>query len=93
MKIYVGNLSFKTTDEGLRAAFEQMGEVKSAEIVIDRETNRSKGFGFVVMPNDDEARKAIESLDNTELETRTIRVNEARATRSGGSRGDRPRRY
>jgi RNA recognition motif-containing protein len=93
MKIYVGNLSFKTTDEGLRAAFEQMGEVKSAEIVMDRETNRSKGFGFVVMPNDDEARKAIESLDNTELETRTIRVNEARATRPGGSRGDRPRRY
>lgn len=80
MKIYVGNLAYRTVSDGLRAAFEQFGVVTSAEVVIDRETNRSKGFGFVVMPNDDEARVAIENLDGAELDQRALRVNEARAS-------------
>ena len=63
MKIYVGNLAFRTTEEGLRAAFEAFGTVDKADVVKDRETNRSKGFGFVLMPNDDEAKSAIEGLD------------------------------
>ncbi len=92
MKIYVGNLAFRTTEEGLRAAFEAFGTVDKADVVKDRETNRSKGFGFVLMPNDDEAKAAIEGLDGKELDQRTIRVNEARASSSrGGDRG--PRRY
>jgi RNA recognition motif-containing protein len=92
MKIYVGNLAFRTTEEGLRAAFEAFGTVDRADIVKDRETDRSKGFGFVLMPNDDEAKAAIEGLDGKELDQRTIRVNEARASSPrGGDRG--PRRY
>lgn len=103
MKIYVGNLAYRTTEDGLRAAFEQYGTVNSAAIVLDRETNRSKGFGFVEMPNESEARAAIEGLDNAELDQRPLRVNEARAPepRTGGYRGGRgggygdraPRRY
>ena len=77
MKIYVGNLAFRTTEEGLRAAFETFGTVDKADIVKDRETGRSKGFGFVLMPNDEEAKAAIEGLDGKELDQRTIRVNEA----------------
>ena len=80
MKIYVGNLAYRTTEDGLRAAFEQYGTVESAAVVKDRETNRSKGFGFVVMPNNDEAKAAIEALDSTELDQRSLRVNEARAS-------------
>lgn len=90
MKIYVGNLAYRTVDACLRAAFEQFGTVSSAEVVIDRETNRSKGFGFVVMPNDDEAKNAIENLDGAELDQRSLRVNEARA--SASRTGYRPNR-
>lgn len=97
MKIYVGNLSYGTTEDGLRAAFEQFGAVESVAIVVDRETNRSKGFGFVVMPNDEEAKTAIEKLNDQELDRRALRVNEARASTPGNRRrsfGDRgPRRY
>lgn len=78
MKIYVGNLSYRTSDDGLRAAFEQFGTVSSVDIIQDRETGRSKGFGFVEMPDNAEGQKAIEAMDNNELDERTLKVNEAR---------------
>ncbi|MDD3588245.1 MAG: RNA-binding protein [Thermoguttaceae bacterium] len=102
MKIYVGNLAYRTTEDSLRSAFETYGTVNSVDVISDRATGRSKGFGFVEMP-DEEAKKAIENLDNTELDERTIKVNEARAREprpGGASRGGRfgggdrgPRRY
>lgn len=78
MKIYVGNLSFKTTDEGLRNAFAKYGQVNSASVIIDRETKRSRGFGFVEMPNESEATAAIAALNGATLDERPIKVNEAR---------------
>jgi RNA recognition motif-containing protein len=87
MKIYVGNLNFSTTNDELRAAFEVHGEVASAEIVIDRETGRPRGFGFVEMPNSEEAQAAMRALDGTALSGRTLTVNEARARTGGGGGG------
>lgn len=91
MKIYVGNLSYSTDNDGLRAAFEAFGAVNSAEVVIDRNTNRSRGFGFVEMANDDEAKAAIDGLNSKDLDGRPIKVNEARPRRddsgSGGGGG------
>jgi len=84
VKIYVGNLSYTTDNDGLRAAFEQFGAVNSAEVVFDRNTNRSRGFGFVEMPNDDEAKAAIDGLDSKDLDGRPIKVNEARPRRESG---------
>ena len=78
MNIYVGNISFKTSADDLREAFAEFGEVSSAKIVTDRETGRSKGFGFVEMPNQSEAENAIEKLNNREMAGRQLRVNEAR---------------
>jgi len=77
VKIYVGNLSFKATDEDLRAAFEVHGDVESARVIQDRDTGRSRGFGFVEMPNQDQANNAIEQVNNTEIVDRAVRVNEA----------------
>lgn len=77
MKIYVGNLSFRASDEDLRAAFEAYGEVVSARVIKDRDTGRSRGFGFVEMPNQDQANTAIEKLNNAEIVDRPVRVNEA----------------
>lgn len=77
MKIYVGNLSFRATDDDLRAAFEPFGTVASAQVVQDRDTGRSRGFGFVEMPNPDEANTAIDKVNNTEIVDRAVRVNEA----------------
>ena len=77
-KLYVGGLSFQTTEDTLRAAFAQAGAVSSATIIFDRMTGRSKGFGFVEMENDDEAQAAINMWDSKELDGRTVRVNEAR---------------
>lgn len=77
MKIYVGNLSFRATDDDLRAAFEPFGEVASAQVIQDRDTGRSRGFGFVEMPNADEANTAIDKVNNTEIVDRAVRVNEA----------------
>jgi RNA recognition motif-containing protein len=77
MNIFVARLNFKTTQEGLEAAFAKFGQVSSAKIVKDRETNRSKGFGFVEMANDEEANKAIAALNETELDGRTIVVKPA----------------
>jgi len=78
MNIYVGNLSYSTTDASLRQAFEQYGAVDSAKVVIDRATNRSRGFGFVEMSDDSEGRAAIDALNGSDLDGRSLRVNEAR---------------
>jgi RNA recognition motif-containing protein len=82
MNIYVGNLSFRTDDEELREVFAEFGEVASAKVIMDRETNRSRGFGFVEMDNDDEGKAAIEALDGAEVGGRNLRVNEARPRES-----------
>jgi len=78
MNIYVGNLAFSLTEDELRDAFSAHGEVSSAKIISDRDTGRSKGFGFVEMPNDGEANAAIEDLNGKDLNGRPVRVNEAR---------------
>jgi cold-inducible RNA-binding protein len=78
MEIYVGNLSFETTDSSLRIAFERFGTVSRAQVITDRESNRSRGFGFVTMPEAEEARAAIADLNGRELDGREIKVNEAR---------------
>jgi RNA recognition motif-containing protein len=88
-RIYVGNLSFSSTDESLRATFSSAGQVSDAHVVTDRDTGRSRGFGFVTMNSAQEAQKAIESLNGTSLDGRALRVNEAeeRAPRAGGGSG------
>ena len=78
MKIYAGNLSYKTTDQDLKEAFERFGKVDSAEVVKDRVDGRSKGFGFVEMPLDEEAIVAIREMNGTELNGRDLRVNESK---------------
>ena len=78
MNIYVSNINFRAREEDLQAAFEQYGEVSSVKIIKDKETRRSKGFGFVEMPNDDNARAAIAGLDGFLLLDRNLRVNEAK---------------
>ena len=93
-KLYVGNLPFSTTDDTLAQAFSAYGEVLSAKVISDRETGRSKGFGFVEMSQDDAAEEAIRKLNNSSLEGRTITVNEARPMTPlgggfGGGRGGR----
>lgn len=86
-RIYVGNLSFQTTENDISDLFGQIGEVESANLITDRDTGRSKGFGFVEMGNED-ADKAIAQLNGTELNGRSITVNEARPREDrGGNRG------
>jgi RNA recognition motif-containing protein len=87
MKIYVGNLSFNTTEDALRSAFEQHGEVASASIVTDRDTGRPRGFGFVEMPNDEQARAAIAAMNGQNLDGRDLTVNEARPRENRGGGG------
>jgi RNA recognition motif-containing protein len=77
-KLYVGNLSWETTENSLQDAFAECGEVVSAKIITDRNTNRSKGFGFVEMASDEAAEKAIEQFNGKELDGREIRVNLAK---------------
>ena len=77
MKIYVGNLPWSTTDQELSDMFGEMGEVRSATVITDRETGRSRGFGFVEMDNDENAKKAIADLNGKEVGGRPLRVNEA----------------
>ncbi|MCG6963695.1 MAG: RNA-binding protein [Acidobacteria bacterium] len=84
MKIYVGNLSFSTTEDSLRAKFEEFGQVEEVAIITDRDTGRSRGFGFVTMPSSDEANAAIEALNSVELDGRPLKVNEARPRRDSG---------
>lgn len=93
-KLYVGNLPFSITEQSLNELFADHGSVASARIITDRETGRSKGFGFVEMSNDDEAQSAIEKLNGQEYQGRKLVVNEARpqeprAPRGGGFGGDR----
>ena len=78
MKIYAGNLSYNVTDEDLRAAFAQFGTVDSADVIMDRTSGRSKGFGFVEMSDASEAKAAIEGLNGKDLDGRNLNVNEAR---------------
>lgn len=90
-KIYVGNFSFHMTEPELRALFEPFGAIDSASVATDRDTGRSRGFGFVQMPNDDEAEKAMAALNGKDSGGRALTVNEARpqAPRSGfGGRGN-----
>ena len=88
MNIYVGNLSYEATEEDLQQAFEGFGQVESVNIIKDKYSGRSKGFGFVEMPAKDEAQSAINELNDTELKGRTLKVNEARPrSESGGGRG------
>jgi RNA recognition motif-containing protein len=84
MNIYVGNLPYQVNDNRLHTAFSEFGTVDSARVITDRDSGRSKGFGFVEMPNGDEAKKAIESLNGTSLEGRNITVNESRPKPAGG---------
>lgn len=77
-KLFVGGLPYAVTDDQLREIFEEAGTVASAKVIVDRETNRSKGFGFVEMSTDEEAKVAIEKLNNKEVDGRAITVNEAR---------------
>ncbi|HOI26893.1 MAG TPA: RNA-binding protein [Paludibacteraceae bacterium] len=95
MNIYVAGLSYAIEDAGLLDLFSAYGEVSSAKVIMDRETGRSRGFGFVEMPNDEEGEKAIEELNGIEHEGKTISVNVARPREDkprGGSFGNRPRR-
>lgn len=92
MKLYVGNLSFKASQEEIQELFENHGTVDEAAIIMDRETGRSRGFAFVTMPNSEEAQAAIDELDGFEFQGRPLRVNEARERsndrpRSGGGGG------
>jgi len=87
MEIYVGNLSFDTTDSKLRQAFERFGEVGRATVVNDRDTGRSRGFGFVEMSDSDHARAAIKSLNGSDVDGRVITVNEARPRQPRGNSG------
>jgi len=88
-RIYVGNLPWSTTSASLETLFSEHGSVQSAEVVADRETGRSRGFGFVEMDTDEAGQKAIEALNGIEVDGRAITVNEARerAPRSGGGGG------
>jgi RNA recognition motif-containing protein len=85
-RLYVGNLAYATTDAVLRQMFEAHGSVTSAQIIMDRETGRSKGFGFVEMSSDDEAQAAIAALNGKQVDGRALTVNEARP-REGGPGG------
>ena len=87
--LYVGNLSFQTTETELRSLFEPFGEISRIHLVTDRDTGRFRGFAFVEMANDEEAAKAIAALNGKEMDGRALNVNEARPKpeRSGGGRG------
>jgi RNA recognition motif-containing protein len=90
MRLYVGNLSYGTDNEMLSKAFGEFGTVEDAAVIMDRDSGRSKGFGFVTMPNDEEGKAAMAALDGKDMDGRTIKVNEARPQEerrpSGGNR-------
>jgi len=90
MNMYVGNLSFSVTEDDLKAAFSEFGEVVSVNIIMDKYSGKSKGFGFVEMPNNSEADKAIKSLNGSQLQGRNIKVNQATPR---GERSSRRRRF
>ena len=96
MNIYMGNLSFDVAEEDVKRAFSAFGQVESARIIKDSYSGRSKGFGFVEMPNRDEAQAAIDGLNGKELKGRTVKVNEAKprsVERRGGPRRGGGRRF
>ncbi len=86
-KLFVGGLSWDTTDDGLRTAFEAFGEIREAKVITDRETGRSRGFGFVTYSNSGDASKAIAEMNGTVLDGRNIKVDEAAERRGGGGGG------
>src|ERR1700730_1969128 len=86
--LFVGNMSFQTTEAELSELFKPFGQVTRVHLVMDRETGRARGFAFVEMPNDEEAAKAIAALDGKELGGRNLKVNEARPKEAGGPRGN-----
>ena len=86
-KLYVGNLTYGVTDSSLEQLFAAHGTVQSAQVIMDRDTGRSKGFGFVEMGSDQEAQAAIAALNGKEVEGRALTVNEARPKTEGGGRG------
>ncbi len=96
-KLFVGNLSWNTRDDGLYEAFSQFGEVTEAKVILDRETGRSRGFGFVTFATDEAGDDAVSGMDGQDLDGRTIRVNVAQERRNssggggGGGGGYRPR--
>lgn len=87
-KLFVGGLSWDTTDDGLRQAFASFGEITEAKVITDRDTGRSRGFGFVTFTKDEDAKTAISKMDGTSLDGKTIKVNEAqeKSPRGGGGR-------
>jgi RNA recognition motif-containing protein len=87
MKLYVGNISFNTTNQDLNELFGAVGTVSSANIIEDRETGRSRGFGFVEMGSQEDGEKAIAELNGKELDGRTLKVNEAKPRENGGGGG------
>ena len=93
MNIYVSNLSWGTTSESLQELFAEYGEISSANIIKDRDSGRSRGFGFVEMPNDANAQKAIDELNNSDFEGKTITVNMARPKTERNDGGYNRRRY
>jgi RNA recognition motif-containing protein len=86
-RLYVGNLGYSVTSDELHELFEQYGQVKSAQVLIDRESGRSRGFGFVEMENHEEADAAIQNLDGNDYQNRRLTVNEARPRTPGGGGG------
>ena len=92
-KLYVGNLSFKTTEADLEELFSPHGKVLSSKIITDRDTGRSKGFAFVEMESDDDAQTAIENLDGKDFMTRALKVNVAKPRPQTGGGGSRRPRY
>jgi cold-inducible RNA-binding protein len=89
VKLFVGSLSWDTTDQSLREAFEKFGEVVEAKVITERDSGRSRGFGFVTFTDDEAGRNAISEMDGAELDGRTIRVDEARERKPRDDRSDR----
>ncbi len=89
MKIYVGNMSYDTSEDDLRKAFEAHGQVDSVTIITDRDTGRAKGFGFVEMSSDTEAKAAMDNLNEKDFQGRSLKVNEARPRNEGQRSGGR----
>ena len=89
LKLYVGNLSYETTDAALEQMFAAHGTVKSAQVIMDRDTGRSKGFGFVEMGSDNEAQQAIQAMNGQQVDGRSLTVNEAKPREDRGGSGGR----
>jgi RNA recognition motif-containing protein len=92
VNIYVGNLSYEASEDEIRAAFEQHGEVSSVKVIKDRETGRARGFAFIEMPDDEQGHAAIESMNGYDMNGRALKVTEARPREDRGPRGGGGRR-